>query len=247
MIDTSEAVVAVITTCYDQEEYIGRTMESVIAQNTDAKVYHVICDDGSTDNSLAVLRDWEARYPHIRVLSVTNRNMAGAFNACMMALPNEVEFVVLIAGDDWLHPDFVEECLSALTPDTHMVVPAMKRVDYPGHRQFEREMPRRDNPTLDEVWEWETTYAWGVALYRRSVLVEAGGWHPLTGGDCDWDMWIDLVARGYRFAYAPAACFFYRYVANSMNRTKTKQIWDDTRREMQRHHRRNTLPGPEFS
>jgi len=245
--DTSEAVVAVITTCYNQAGLIGDNIESVIRQQTAAKVLHVICDDGSTDNSLEVLREWESEHPHIRVLSVTNRNMAGAFNACMMALPDEVEYVALIGGDDWFADNFIEECLRALTDDTDMVVPAMERVNYPGYPTFAREMPRTKNPTLSQIWEWKTTYAWGVALYRRSVIVEAGGWHPFTGGDCDWDMWIDLTVRGHKFAYAPNTCFFYRYVATSMNRTKTKALWDDTRREMQRHHRRDTMPGPEFS
>lgn len=240
------ATVAVITTCYNQADLVPMVVQSVLDQKTPARVYHVICDDGSTDNSLEVLRKYESYLPKLKVLSVTNRGMAAAFNACMMAIPQQAEYVVLIGGDDWLSDNFVHECLLALTPETDMVVPAMKRVDYPGHQQFDEEMPPRRNPTLEEIWEWKVTYAWGVSLYRRSAIVEAGGWHPHVGGDCDWDMWIDLVGRGHKFAYAPNACFFYRYVATSMNRTKTKRDWDDARREMQRHFRRDTLPGPEF-
>lgn len=244
---SADAVVAVISTCFNQADLIGDCVESVARQDTSAAVHHVVCDDGSEDGSLAVLRGYEARLPNLRVLSVTNRGMAAAFNACMMALPAEAEFVVLIGGDDWLSDNFISACLAAITPETDMVVPAMRRVDYPGHLRGQREMPLQQNPTFEQVWAWEMTWAWGVSFYRRHVIVEAGGWHPAVGGDCDWDMWVDLVRRGHRFAYAPEACFFYRYVPTSMNRTKTREQWDAARREMQRHFQMPTLPGPEFS
>ncbi len=246
MLETSAAVVAVITTCYDQEDLVGRTIESVIAQNTAAKVYHVICDDGSTDNSPAVLRDWEARYDHISVVECTNRNCAGAFNAALLNVPADAEYIVLIGGDDWLADNFIEECLLALG-DADMVVPAMQRVQYPGHDDGATQMPREKHPTVEQLWEWKTTYAWAVALFRKSALIAAGGFHQATEGDCDWDMWIDLVTRGYKFAYTDKTWFFYRYVETSMNRLKTVEVWDRHRHEMRRHHRRRTLPGPEFS
>lgn len=247
MTDPATAVVAVISTCFNQADLIGDCIESVQRQQTAATLHHVICDDGSEDDSLEVLREYEKGLPNLRVLSVTNRGMAAAFNACMMALPAAAEYVVLVAGDDWLSENFVDECLLALTPDTDMVVPAMRRVDYPGHLRRQREMPLQRNPTFEQVWAWEMTWAWGVSFYRRSVIVEAGGWHPLVGGDCDWDMWIDLVRRGHNFAYAPEACFFYRHVPTSMNRTKTKEQWDAARREMMRHFRMDLMPGPEFA
>ena len=75
----------------------------------------------------------------------------------------------------------------------------------------------------------------------------AGGFHPHVGGDCDWDMWIDLAIRGYRFAYTDNTCYYYLYRPGSNTRNKTPKIWDEHRLEMRRHFRRLTLPGPEFS
>jgi glycosyltransferase involved in cell wall biosynthesis len=246
-------VVAVVTTCYNQADLIEQVLLSVAGQVTSAKVLHVVVDDGSSDGSLEILRDYESRFEHLRVLSITNRGMAGAFNAGLMALPGDVEYVVIIAGDDWLEDTFVEECLRALTPETHMVCTSMRRVIEPGVGGYKArgvirsEIPEVRSPTVEQLWEWETTYAWGCALFRREVLVEAGGFHPGVGGDCDWDLWIDLHVRGYQLAYTEKTCFYYLYNPNSMNRSKTAQEWDAARLEMRRHHRRLTLPGPEFS
>jgi hypothetical protein len=129
----------------------------------------------------------------------------------------------------------------------------MRRVTQAGVGGYARdtvtraEIPGPESPTLEQMWTWDKTYAWGCSLFRREVLIEAGGFHPHVGGDCDWDLWIDLIARGYRLAYTDKTCFFYRYSPDSMNRSKTAADWDAARQEMSRHHRRATLPGPEFT
>jgi glycosyltransferase involved in cell wall biosynthesis len=249
----SAAVVAVVTTCYNQVEFIEKAIQSVADQVTSAKVSQIVVDDGSTDGSLELLRDCEARFDHLRVLSITNRGMAGAFNAGLMALPEDVEYVVIIAGDDWLDGNYVKECLAALTPDVDMVCSAMRRVTQAGVGGYanSRVTPSQslgpDSPTFEQMWTWDRTYAWGCSLFRREVLIESGGFHPHVGGDCDWDLWVDLIARGYRLAFTDKTCFFYRYSPDSMNRSKTAAHWNAARAEMRRHHHGSTLPGPEFS
>jgi len=249
---TSPPVVAVVTTCFNQADYVHNTLEAVQRQRTAAKLYHIVCDDGSTDGSLGLLRAWESEHENVRVLSVTNRGVAGAFNACLIALPADVEYVATIAADDWFEDNFVEECLAAMWDDVHMVVPAMRRVVEPGLDNNTRrgvlvdEMPRVRHPTFEQVWAWDMTYAYGVAMFRREVLVEAGGFHPSVGGDNDWDMWVDLVRRGYRFGYAEKTRFYYLYVPGSGCRSKTPEDWNRHRLEMARHHRMSSLPGPEW-
>ncbi len=56
-----------------------------------------------------------------------------------------------------------------------------------------------------------------------------------------------MEARGYKFGFTDKTWFYYRYVPTSKNRVKTAELWDEHRREMMRHHKRDTLPGPEFS
>ncbi|MCK9629588.1 MAG: glycosyltransferase family 2 protein [Bacteroidales bacterium] len=247
---SEKPVIAVIVTCYNQEDVIGDAVRSVLAQATgdiDAKVYAVICDDGSTDNSPAILREFADENPEkVRVVTVTNRHVAGAINAALLAVPWDTEFVVTLGGDDWLADNFVGECLQAIG-DADAVIPLMIHYANPHHGYDEKVMVEILHPTLEQIWEWDVTYAYGVALFRRSVLIEAGGFHPGVGGNCDWDMWIDFVARGYKFAYTDKTWFYYRYSPDGLNRRRTKDQWDAERREMRRHHRRTgPLPGPEW-
>lgn len=236
-----ETAVAVVSTCYNQEEYITDCLQSVACQETGATVHHVVVDDGSSDGSLDILRAWESTHDNVKVLSITNRGMAGAFNAGLMALPAEVEYVVILAGDDWLAMNFVDACLDAMKPRVDIVVPSMRRV-YEDLWSLPEKV-RLKHPSVEEVWQWYFTYAYGVGMIRREALVEAGGFHPGVGGDCDWDMWIDLISRGKRFGYTDQTHFYYRRVLGSSSSQKTKEMWDMHRTEMQRHHKRSYLPG----
>ena len=238
--------VAVISTCFNQQDLIGDAIESVMRQTTAETVYHVICDDGSDDDSPMVLRQWEAAHDHITVVEVTNRTVAGALNAALLNVPADTEWVVVLAGDDFLADNYIEECLNAVG-DADIVITGMRRTGYEGHDPRDLHMPAVRNPTVDELWAWEFTYAWAVSMIRMSSVREAGGFHPLTEGDSDWDLWIDLAMRGCTFSYTDKTWFFYRYVATSLNRAKTAELWDSHRREMMRHFKRDTLPGPEFS
>ncbi len=47
--------VAVISTCFNQADLIGECIESVQRQTTSETVHHIVCDDGSEDNSIEVL------------------------------------------------------------------------------------------------------------------------------------------------------------------------------------------------
>lgn len=236
--------VCVVSTCFNQGRLIGDAVDSVFRQQGDAASM-VIVDDGSTDDSAVKLSKFQAQHdPWLRVLRVTNRGFPAALNAGLLAAPKDTRYVVVLPGDDWLADNYLAECQLAIG-DADAVITGMRRVGYPGRGELE--FPTVQHPSVDQLWAWEQTYGWSVAMFRYSSLVETGGFHPFTAGDCDWDMWVDLASRGFRFAYTDKTHYFYRWDADSMNRHKTKADWDAARAEMRRHHRRVTLPGPEFA
>lgn len=57
--------VSVIVLTYNQEKLIGRTLDSIIAQECDFPFEIIVGEDCSTDGTLTVCREYEARYPGI--------------------------------------------------------------------------------------------------------------------------------------------------------------------------------------
>ena len=71
--------VSVVMTVYNTERYVGEAVGSVLGQ-TFGDFEFVIVDDGSTDRSTTILKDFAARDPRIRLVSRPNTGIVAAAN-----------------------------------------------------------------------------------------------------------------------------------------------------------------------
>jgi glycosyltransferase involved in cell wall biosynthesis len=101
--DTATPKVSVIVPIYNQLPFIRETVDSVLAQDY-ANIELVLSDDGSTDGTHAVLREYAARDPErIKVVaSEHNTGIAGAFNRALEA--HTGEYIAWLGGDDLMLP-----------------------------------------------------------------------------------------------------------------------------------------------
>lgn len=98
-------LISVIIPVYNVEAYLARCLDSVIG-NTYRNLEIICVDDGSTDNSLEILRRYEASDPRIVVISQKNSGVSSARNAALDSMHGE--FVSFLDSDDWLHPQAFE-------------------------------------------------------------------------------------------------------------------------------------------
>lgn len=106
---------SIITPLFNRADCVVRCLESVTAQidRTAMEIEHVVVDDGSTDNSAAVLGEYAATHPHVKpIYFPTNRGVNAARNAAIRAA--EGEYVLLVDSDDRLAPDALAETERAL-------------------------------------------------------------------------------------------------------------------------------------
>src|SRR5258707_2696065 len=106
--------VSVVVPCYNAAAFIGRTIESLLAQTYPADQF-IVVDDGSTDDSAAAIRS----YPVTLVQHAPNRGLAAARNTGLKAATGEV--VVYVDADATAAPDLLEHLTAGyLPPDTHL-------------------------------------------------------------------------------------------------------------------------------
>lgn len=97
--------ISVIVVTYNQEETIGRTLDSILQQQTTAQFEIVIGDDCSTDGTEAVCRDYAARYPDIIRYFRREQNMGVLFNYFDCIRRCRGRYLADCAGDDfWVDP-----------------------------------------------------------------------------------------------------------------------------------------------
>ena len=92
--------VDVVIPCYNGEAFLYRCVESVVNQTY--KVFQIILiDDGSTDNSLVVMRDLALKYSNVKIVTQPNLGLSSARNTGIRN--SESELVAFLDVDDyWL-------------------------------------------------------------------------------------------------------------------------------------------------
>jgi glycosyltransferase involved in cell wall biosynthesis len=98
----SNPLVTVIITSYNQEDFIGAALESVTGQDYE-NLEILACDDGSTDETMSVLREWARRDTRVRVVAAEH-NTGLSENRNRGLRLRQGELVALLDGDDLMRP-----------------------------------------------------------------------------------------------------------------------------------------------
>jgi glucosyltransferase len=93
--------VSVIVLTYNQEGTIRRTLDSILSQQCNFPFEIVIGDDASSDNTLSICREYEAKYPNIiRIIANTvNKGVIRNYFDCI--LDAKGKYIADCAGDDY--------------------------------------------------------------------------------------------------------------------------------------------------
>ena len=94
-----QPLVSIIVTVYNAEQSLPRCLDSICAQ-TYQNLEIILVDDGSTDDSLTVCRQFAYRDDRIRVLSQTNSGVSAARNNAMETATGK--YIQFVDSDDWI-------------------------------------------------------------------------------------------------------------------------------------------------
>lgn len=101
--------VSVIIPVYNTEKYLRRCLDSVLAQ-TLVRIEVICVDDGSTDRSSQILKEYAAKDSRVRVLRQHNSGQASARNAGLQIAQGE--YIGFVDADDYVSPKMYEKLLA---------------------------------------------------------------------------------------------------------------------------------------
>ncbi|MDC0443020.1 glycosyltransferase family 2 protein [Gammaproteobacteria bacterium] len=103
----STPLVTVVLATYNQQEYVQNALESIMTQ-TYKNLEIIVCDNGSTDNTKAIIRSFVSKFPNIVFLDYkTNKNITIRHNHYINIANGE--FVSILFGDDYYLPKKIEK------------------------------------------------------------------------------------------------------------------------------------------
>jgi len=115
--------ISVIVITYNQEETIGRTLDSILMQQCHVPYEIVIGEDCSTDTTLAVCQQYAEQHPDIiRIIAnKENKGLVNNYFDCMLQCRGE--YIADCAGDDfWSDPKKLEKEVSILESDPNITL-----------------------------------------------------------------------------------------------------------------------------
>ena len=126
---TSSPLVSVVIVNYNYGRYLGDCIDSVLAQ-TYPSVEIIVVDDGSTDESLMVLKAYHDR---VRIVHQQNHGVSHARNAGIWT--SEGQWVAFLDSDDlWMPEKLQEQSHCFQDPSVGMVFCGLEHIDESGSR-----------------------------------------------------------------------------------------------------------------
>ncbi|WCS24353.1 glycosyltransferase family 2 protein [Methylobacterium sp. NMS14P] len=120
----TEPKLAVVITCFNYENFVGRAIQSVIDQGSDACEI-VVIDDGSTDRSWSIIQ--QSGVPAFRLPN------GGQRAACLYGLSRtRAPFLLFLDADDELRPGALARILPALDSDVAKLQFCLTCIDLAG-------------------------------------------------------------------------------------------------------------------
>lgn len=97
--------ITVIIPAYNVEDYIHKSLDSIVNQTFDD--YEVlVVNDGSADRTAEIIDEYAAKYPFIQAIHQTNAGQSAARNKAIRL--SKADYIALLDSDDWVEPNFLE-------------------------------------------------------------------------------------------------------------------------------------------
>ncbi|WP_299361319.1 glycosyltransferase family A protein [Winogradskyella sp.] len=203
--------VSVVTPVYNAEKLLKRCLDSIFSQDFDGEIEVLAIDDGSTDSSLKILRE----YPkNIKIYEQANKGPAAARN---IGIKNATgKFLAFLDADDYWLPEFLSTTISYLELKTSIIavnvgqihkIPGKKDVVLPNYLS---QANHDTSPFVLEnffgFWYVHKHICTGSVVFKTEVVKNAGGQLTSFRVSQDLEYWSYLGTLG-KWGFIPKILF----------------------------------------
>jgi glycosyltransferase involved in cell wall biosynthesis len=217
--------VTVLIPTYNCAKYLPQAVESALKQSyQDFEV--LVIDDGSTDDTAAIVRGLTARHPEkVRYIHQENAGLAEARNAGIKAAQGEL--IALLDADDMWLPERLQKGVAAIEadPSIGLVHANITRISESGDIL---DTPARVEGTFKgnmflPIFLRQVHISCPTVMFRKACCEKVGYFDSyLTRLGCeDRDLWL-RIAQNYKVVYVPEVLAYYRVSSQSMSQNLDK-------------------------
>ncbi|WP_288462133.1 glycosyltransferase family 2 protein [uncultured Chryseobacterium sp.] len=227
-------LVTVISVSYNHSRYIKENLDSIKNQ-TYKNIQLIVGDDASSDNSAKVFQEWlqSNNYDAITNFHNINTGLATMLNECIELA--EGKYVKIIASDDYLHPESIENCVAAMEKsgdEYGMIFTDFWAIDnnnqstelflqYNSHNHF---FNSDGSLKKDQLVKYNCIIA-PTVLMRKDALISTGKYEPHILLE-DHDRWL-RINEIKKILFINKKLAYYRVLPTSVTNTRNERMIEE--------------------
>ncbi len=202
--------VSIVISTYNRSNLLREAVESVLAQ-TYSPLEVIVVDDGSTDDTAAVMAAYAGRVQYIRqdnagVSAARNRGFAAA----------QGDLIGFLDDDDIFLPQKIERQVALLAAQPELGLVHCRYYIMGSDGTYLSKVGLLPSGEVLEQLVCQNFLWMSGPLIRRERLEAAGGFDPALSSAADYDLWVRIAGAGYPFGCVQEPVGAYRVHANSM-------------------------------
>lgn len=216
--------VSIIIPCYNQGKYVAEAINSALRQTF--KDIEIVCvNDGSTDNSVEIIKSFENKYKNFIFLN--NEENRGVIYSRNFAIKNcNGTYILPLDADDIIEPTYVEKAVKILDNNSNIGIVYCKAKIFGNYDKYWNLKPFNKSDILYE------NCIFCSAIFRKSDFLKIGGYNNNMKYGCeDYDLWLSFIEQRLEVFQINEILFSYRQYDETSRTTislkNKKEIWNN--------------------
>ena len=212
------AKISVIIPVYNYGKYLKEAVESVLSQQY-ADYEIIIVNDGSTDNTTEVVKEYEN---HPRVKLITHQENLGLARSCHDAILSSTgEYIVRLDPDDYFDENALLVLANVLdnNPEIGLVYPDYFLVSEEGEILDYVRLPK----VAEEVKLLDLPANGAGTMFRRSCYQDIGGYDLSLRWQDNYDLWLKFLNK-FKVYNINLPLFYYRKHSSNLSSNTERKL-----------------------
>ena len=216
----TKSLISIIVPCYNQAEYLGEALQSVLDQ-TYSNWECIIVNDGSPDNTEEIAKKWVLKDSRFIYFEKENGGLSSARNAGLEIANGE--YIQFLDSDDFLDSRKIEFSIKELFVDVNL------NIVISDFRMFTVDPNLSTDPYCDlknemftfknVLFKWDSLFTIPIhcGLFKSSLFNDFRFPEELKAKE-DWIMWLHLFLKEPKVLFENKSLVYYRTHKDSMRK-----------------------------
>jgi len=223
-----EPSISVIIPSYNEEKNIKNCIKHILNSNYDANKLEIICvDDGSTDNTINIIKDLIKKYSNIKLIKGKHHGKSKALNLGVERAKHD--YVLTVDADTLLDKNFIKEIIAPFSDKKVGATNGIALIDKPKRivehfQTVEYYFNNLIRHSFSKVFNNGIWFFGAAACFKKDVLKKAGLFSSRVLTE-DMDISLKIFEHGYDVLTVRKATYYTQVCHNLKTLFSQRMRW----------------------